>query len=85
MRNETSQVGHAHAEKDEVNDNEAEARDEPLEQESAERETPWLAQTAQEGAENQENYVRRGETRVVSVPLVLDLLRALRVQVELLG
>ena len=34
--------------------------------------------------QDEEGYIDRGETRVISMPLVLDLFRALRVQVELL-
>ena len=74
MRNITRSTGHQHPENDKMEDNEAEAGNQPFEQERPQREAFRLAQATQKGAKDQEGNVYGGQAGVVPVPLIFDLL-----------
>ena len=74
VSNKSSDSGHADAKQNKVDYNEAETRDDPLEQEGSQRESSRLAQAAEEGAEDEERDINRSQTWVIAVPLVLNLL-----------
>ena len=67
-----------------MEEDKAETCDEPLHQQVNWIVTTGVADVDQQSTEEEEQDVDSCHARVVSVPLVLDLLRSFRVQVQLL-
>ena len=84
MRDKSGKCRHTYSKADKVQDDEAKTRDKPFKKQGSQRATSRLTDANYECAENQEYNIDTCEAGIISVPLIFDLLRSLRMQVELL-